>query len=178
MEKIDESKRKAVKKFMCIFFASIMLLSIIIAAVALCLRGNGSDTVVNITVAMFSIMIIVLSLGISIYGACKKKSLGKEIIILSLQGICFTLTAGIVIAIFQPIVENSIRLSEKMEYDTKSVIEETISNYERTLIREETEKALLDNDYKSKFIKDNGDNIENVKKKIENDVIKKINTEK
>lgn len=91
------------------------------------------------------------------------------------KGICYTLGVGLIVGIIPVMVGESIRDDEKQDYRPEAIINETISNYERKLIIEETEKGLIEKNYKSRFINNDTKAARDIREQIRKDVVNKIN---
>lgn len=96
----------------------------------------------------------------------------------AIKGICYSLGAGIIVGIIPVMVGESIREDDKQYYRPEAIINETISNYERKLIIEETEKGLIEKNYKSKFINNDMKTVKDIRNQIRRDVVNKIDKEK
>ena len=82
---------------------------------------------------------------------------------------------GLIVGIIPVMVGESIRDDEKQDYRPEAIINETISNYERKLIIEETEKGLIEKNYKSRFINNDTKAARDIREQIRKDVVNKIN---
>ena len=91
------------------------------------------------------------------------------------KGICYALGVGLIVGIIPVIVGESIRDDKKQDYRPEAIINETISNYERKIIIEETEKGLIEKNYKSRFINNDTKAARDIREQIRKDVVNKIN---
>ena len=142
----------------------------------LIISPDDSETITKLLVFAIVLMIIPFCLGL----ACVYLNVdsSKEILKDATMGLCYVFGAGIIISIIPIITQKSIRDGEKQDYRPEVIINETISNYERKLIIEETEKGLIEKNYKSKFINNDMKTVKDIRSQIRRDVVNKIDKEK
>lgn len=79
----------------------------------------------------------------------------------AIKGICYSLGVGIIVGIIPVMVGESIREDDKQYYRP-----------------EETEKGLIEKNYKSKFINNDMKTVKDIRNQIRRDVVNKIDKEK
>ena len=168
--------RNVYKIFLAIILFSLCLicsLKLVECLFRVIISADDLKTMANLFT--FAIFIITIPFCIGLTCVCFNVDLGKKLLMDAIKGICYTLGVGIIISIIPVMMEKSIRDDEKQDYRPEAIINETISNYERKLIIEETEKGLIEKNYKSRFINNDTKAARDIREQIRKDVVNKIN---
>lgn len=157
-----------------LFFSSLGVSILLVECLMkLIISTDDSETITKLLVFAIVLMIIPFCVGLT----CLRFNVnsGKEILMDATKGICYALGVGLIVGIIPVIVGESIRDDKKQDYRPEAIINETISNYERKLIIEETEKGLIEKNYKSRFINNDTKAARVIREQIRKDVVNKIN---
>lgn len=160
----------AIISFFSCLVGSLFLVGFLIKVI---ISTDDLKTTTNIFVFAISIIFIPFCVGLT--RLLFNVNSGKEILMDATKGICYALGVGIIVGIIPVMVGESIRDNEKQDYRPEAIINETISNYERKLIIEETEKGLIEKNYKSRFINNDTKAARDIREQIRKDVVNKIN---
>jgi hypothetical protein len=139
---------------------------------------STDDLKTTANIFVFAIFIISIPFCVGLTRLLFNVDSGKRILMDATKGICYALGVGLIVGIISVMVGESIRGDEKQDYRPEAIINETISNYERKLIIEETEKGLIEKNYKSKFINKDTKTTKDIKNQIRRDVVNKIDKDK
>lgn len=163
----------AIILFPLCLISSLYLVEILLKVI---ISTEDLNTITNVFVLAIFIITIPFCFGIT----CLLFNVdsGKQILMDAIKGICYSLGVGIIVGIIPVMVGESIREDDKQYYRPEAIINETISNYERKLIIEETEKGLIEKNYKSKFINNDMKTVKDIRNQIRRDVVNKIDKEK
>lgn len=171
---VSGNNKQKIKGAVFLFFSSLGVSILLVECLMkLIISTDDSETITKLLVFAIVLMIIPFCLGLT--RLLFNVNSGKEILMDAIKGICYALGVGLIVGIIPVIVGESIRDDKKQDYRPEAIINETISNYERKLIIEETEKGLIEKNYKSRFINNDTKAARDIREQIRKDVVNKIN---
>lgn len=157
-----------------LFFSSLGVSILLVEClIKLIISTDDSETITKLLV--FAIVLMIIPFCVGLTRLPFNVNSGKEILMDATKGICYALGVGLIVGIIPVIVGESIRDDKKQDYRPEAIINETISNYERKIIIEETEKGLIEKNYKSRFINNDTKAARDIREQIRKDVVNKIN---
>ena len=167
------NKQKIIWAVLLFFFSLGVSFLLDECLIKLIVSTDDSKTIANIFA--FAVFIISIPFCAGITCLLFNVDLGKKILMDATKGIVYAFGVGVIVGIISVMVGESIRYDEKQDYRPEAIIDETISNYERKLIIEETEKGLIEKNYKSRFINNDTKAARDIREQIRKDVVNKIN---
>lgn len=146
----------AIILFPLCLISSLYLVEILLKVI---ISTEDLNTITNVFVLAIFIITIPFCFGIT----CLLFNVdsGKQILMDAIKGICYSLGVGIIVGIIPVMVGESIREDDKQYYRP-----------------EETEKGLIEKNYKSKFINNDMKTVKDIRNQIRRDVVNKIDKEK
>lgn len=170
------ASRNGYKIFLAIILSLLCLISsLYLVEFLLKVIISTDDLKTTANIFVFAIFIIFIPFCVGLTCLLFNVNSGKEILMDATKGICYTLGVGLIVGIIPVMVGESSRDDEKQDYRPEAIINETISNYERKIIIEETEKGLIEKNYKSRFINNDTKAARDIREQIRKDVVNKIN---